>query len=63
MEDIAAEASKAFEPEIIWPEHTAAEGDEPVDDLGKWQNNVQSIEYRPRFFGVGLSHISLNCFM
>ena len=50
MEDIAAEASKAFEPEIIWPEHTAAEGDEPVDDLGKWQNNVQSIKYRPTFF-------------
>ena len=46
MDDIAAEASKNFEPECIWPEHVAAEGDEPIDELGKWQNIVQSILYR-----------------
>ena len=36
MEDIATEAAKSLDPEFLWPEHAAAEGEDPVDDLGEW---------------------------
>ena len=37
MEEVAVEAAKEFEPEFVWQEHAAAEGEEPEVELGKWQ--------------------------
>ena len=39
MEEIAAESARNFEPECLWPEHVAAEGEEPIDELGKWRKH------------------------
>ena len=37
MDDMDTEMSRSFEPEFLWPEHASSEGEEPVEDLGKWQ--------------------------
>ena len=43
MDDIETELSRSLDPEFVWPECVASEGDEPVEDeLGKW-HKVQTV--------------------